>query len=79
MFLKKFPIALQFVPHAFPNIILLEPMKERECSIVYIWSDSFYIEESPKFQNSFELGQLKKFIEKKNLNLECTFMNWYRS
>jgi hypothetical protein len=49
----------------FPNIILLEPMKERECSIVYIWSDSFYIEESPKFQNSYELGRLKKFIEKK--------------
>jgi hypothetical protein len=66
LFPKKFKIAPQFVPHAFPNIILLEPMKEREHSIMYIWSDNFYIEESPKFQNSFELGLLQKFIGKKS-------------
>jgi hypothetical protein len=56
LFPKMSPIAPQFVPHALTNIILLEPLKERECSIVYVWSDNFYIEESPKFQNSFELG-----------------------
>ncbi len=34
LFPKMFPIPIQFVPHAFPNIILLEPMKERGCSII---------------------------------------------
>jgi hypothetical protein len=71
VFPNLFSIALHLVLYGFLNVVLLEPNMNGGPILgllpcFYVWSEYFYIEESPKFQNFlFVMSQSKKLIAKK--------------
>ncbi len=70
---KMFPIGPHLVPQRVPKIIFFEPIhvsqKNALLQFYRYYESKLQFEESPKFQNLFVIGQLKRLIAKKHSRL----------